>query len=100
MISILPRTQTSLFRCACNGRREGDITSHSRFALASDMPKTKRLRRRLISVDVFVSCTVCSAECFLNYMPLRAVWPVSNIKLQADVPNVTPMGQIYCPRSS
>ena len=68
MNSILPRTQTFLFRCACKGRREGDITSHSRFALASDMPKTKRLRRRLISVDVFVSCTVCSAECFLNYL--------------------------------
>ena len=51
----LPRTQTSLFRYARKGRREGDtchgplrfVTSHSRLVLASAMRKTKRLRRRL-----------------------------------------------------
>ena len=58
----LPRTETSLSRWKCTrkGRREGDndglypshgplrfIISHSRFALASTMRKTKRLRKRL-----------------------------------------------------
>ena len=54
----LPRTQMSLsqWKCKRKGRWEGDnpshgplrfITSHSRFALASTMRKTKRLRRRL-----------------------------------------------------
>ena len=45
------RTQTSLFRCARSLYPSHGplrfITSHSRFALASAMRKTKRLRRRL-----------------------------------------------------
>ena len=33
--------------------------------------------------------------------PLRAIFgPVSNIELHADVPNVMPMEEIYCYRSS
>ena len=47
----MPRTQTSLFRCARSLYPSHGplrfITSHSRFALASAMRKTKRLRRRL-----------------------------------------------------
>ena len=61
-----PRTQTSLFRCARKGRREGDngrgvaspaictlpmvpccSSPVSRFALTSAMRKPKRLRRRM-----------------------------------------------------
>ena len=67
-VAALPRTQTSLFRCARKGRRKGDngrerlhpshgllrfITSHSRFALASAMRKTKRVRRRLVATCVY-----------------------------------------------
>ena len=61
----LPRTQSSLSRwkCARKGRREGYpshgplrfITSHSCFALASTMRKTKRLRRRLL-LQVMKNC--------------------------------------------
>ena len=52
---VLPRTQTSLFK-TCAQRKAGNgplrfNTSHSRFALASTMRKTKRLRRRLMRVD-------------------------------------------------
>ena len=69
-VATLPRTQTSLFRCARKGRRQRArrrfarrlypshgplrfITSHSRFALASCMRKTKRLRRRLVATCVY-----------------------------------------------
>ena len=63
---LLPRTQTSLWKCARKGRREGHngrdgaspavctlpmvpcgSSPVTRFALASAMRKTKRLRRRL-----------------------------------------------------
>ena len=47
----LPRTQTSLFDVRAKEGGNGPlrfITSHSRFALASAMRKTKRLRRRLM----------------------------------------------------
>ena len=54
-LCLVPRC-LSQRKCTCKGRWEGDnpshgplrfITSHSRFALASTMRKTKRLRRRL-----------------------------------------------------
>ena len=68
-VKVLPRTQTSLFwwKCARKGGREGDngraspavctltmvlcgSSAVTRFALASAMRKTKRLRRRLVKV--------------------------------------------------
>ena len=62
----LPRTQTSLWKCARKGRQEGDAVCTlpmvpcgsspvTRFALASAMRKTKRLRRRLLFQAVSLS---------------------------------------------
>ena len=62
-VTTLPRTQTSLFwwKCVRKGRREGAVytlpmvpcgsSPVTRFALASAMRKTKRLRRRLVTTS-------------------------------------------------
>ena len=105
MASILPRTQTSLFwwKCARKGRREGDngrdvaspavytlpmvpcgSSPVTRFALASAMRKTKRLRRRLGSIPVgdffrFFPCSILVTCWSHHFSFLDRAWNLSSL---------------------
>ena len=79
----LPRTHTSLSRWKCErkGRREGDNgrpfpsslpVHHSRFALASTMRKTKRLRRKLVHYLDLGSAYNWSKQISIAAWPIRS----------------------------
>ena len=95
----LPRTQTSLFDCRLYPSHGPlrFITSHSRFALASAMRKTKRLRRRLEHCNTYI-CTlyginvyrhVINIESYLStlsaFYPLVILFYINFLQLQLNI---------------